>query len=424
MSPSPNGENKSAMNPAMVILITPLDSSMLKSPIKMDEAMDESIFGPNIKDIIPNHRNGIIALETTREFNADEVEKCDKIGPFKVKCQKKIIPDPVRYGVIHSINENTCVEQLKEKICVLPEGISESTSFQIKKVERLQRKAGIDWAPSQAVKITFAGDKLPEAVSIGYMRYRVSPYVRPPLQCYNCQRIGHTAVTCKSKKKCMLCSAEHNRSDCPLTDPSEYKCGNCGGAHRANHPECPVYKEAKEVEVFRAKESVTFQQAKNKVKTLKTQCPQTFPEMSNSSYANMAKKSNQMVSEQPSTPSTPIQTEATTQKMPNITQDEFQETLKKCLLEILKEILPETVKESKNIGKIVETKVGSHFKRKSVFSSSESESEDNSETHPRMDTSDLNQTINVAACASSSKVPPSTVKERRHNNKKLKTKTK
>ena len=26
-----------------------------------------------------------------------------------------------------------------------------------------------------------------------------------PLQCYNCQRMGHTATSCKAKIRCLLC---------------------------------------------------------------------------------------------------------------------------------------------------------------------------------------------------------------------------
>ncbi len=42
----------------------------------------------------------------------------------------------------------------------------------------------------------------PKEVTLGYMTYNVREYVPKPMRCYNCQRFGHTASTCKGKRRC------------------------------------------------------------------------------------------------------------------------------------------------------------------------------------------------------------------------------
>jgi len=77
--------------------------------------------------------------------------------------------------------------------------------------------------------------ELPNRIKIGYIAYSVRPYSFPPLQCYRCQRYGHSADGCTSKRRCLVCAGEHHYRECTSKQP---KCANCGGPHKANFPEC------------------------------------------------------------------------------------------------------------------------------------------------------------------------------------------
>ena len=47
--------------------------------------------------------------------------------------------------------------------------------------------------------------------------YRVEEF-RAPIsvqQCYNCQSFGHSAKTCRSKTKCLVCGEDHHHKGCP-----------------------------------------------------------------------------------------------------------------------------------------------------------------------------------------------------------------
>ena len=81
-------------------------------------------------------------------------------------------------------------------------------------------------------------------LNIGFFSYRVRLFVPPPMQCFCCQRIGHTVGGCKaSKPRCLFCGGPHSVRDgtCIAQIPS---CANCNGPHKANSYFCLYLKEA------------------------------------------------------------------------------------------------------------------------------------------------------------------------------------
>jgi hypothetical protein len=57
-----------------------------------------------------------------------------------------------------------------------------------------------------------------------------------PVQCYNCQAIGHKAYTCKKTQVCAKCAKEgHHHRDC-LEEVA--KCVPCGGPHESYSKKC------------------------------------------------------------------------------------------------------------------------------------------------------------------------------------------
>lgn len=97
--------------------------------------------------------------------------------------------------------------------------------------ERLTRTLNGKKLPSTSVRLKF----LAQNVKIGFITYPVRPYTMPPLQCYRCQRYGHTANGCNSAVRCMVCSGPHSVRDCTSTI---LRCANCDGGHKANFTTC------------------------------------------------------------------------------------------------------------------------------------------------------------------------------------------
>ena len=78
-------------------------------------------------------------------------------------------------------------------------------------------------------------------IKIGYIRCHTEP-LRTVLQCFKCQKVGHTHFNCKSETVCPKCSGNHSLKEC-LVD-NQVKCINCGGDHFACARKCPFLKEA------------------------------------------------------------------------------------------------------------------------------------------------------------------------------------
>ena len=74
--------------------------------------------------------------------------------------------------------------------------------------------------------------------------YKVEEFRAPisVMQCYNCQCFGHSAKTCRSKQKCLICGENHSHKGCPSRESRKPRCANCNGPHVASYKGCPEYK--------------------------------------------------------------------------------------------------------------------------------------------------------------------------------------
>ena len=73
--------------------------------------------------------------------------------------------------------------------------------------------------------------------------YKVYEFRAPisVMQCYyNCQSFGHSAKTCRSKQKCLICGENHSHKGCPSRELRKPTCANCKGPHVASYKGCPT----------------------------------------------------------------------------------------------------------------------------------------------------------------------------------------
>jgi len=75
-----------------------------------------------------------------------------------------------------------------------------------------------------------------KSVFLGMTRCRVKIY-KGTVQCYNCQRFGHTAPRCEQPKPaCRYCAGEHDSREC--TNKGNIKCANCNKDHMSTSSSC------------------------------------------------------------------------------------------------------------------------------------------------------------------------------------------
>ena len=294
---SPTNPTLESMGKNTVILIkfTKEDTKRIfANPILMQKLISESIFSTlRIKDVRTNRMKNLIAVEAREPLTNSQIERLipiTKIGEYNIKCE---IPNSDRYkhGVIYPIDENIPLDELKDQIML-------DNNIQIFKLERLKKKmANNKWMDSQSVKVTVTNNDMPPAIKINYMRYKIRPYIQEPMQCFRCQRLGHTSKSCKSKNlRCMLCGDSHDKKVC---ESECRKCVNCNGAHAANSKLCPFIQHAQKIEKLKATQNIDHSTARSMVTQDRGFTEEQFPQLENTqshsainsqySYANIVR---------------------------------------------------------------------------------------------------------------------------------------
>lgn len=84
---------------------------------------------------------------------------------------------------------------------------------------------------------------------IEHIRVRVGTFKTDggPVQCQNCQELGHTKKYCWLYVTCVRCGKRHPDATCP-TPQGPIKCRNCGGPHVASWRQCPARQQLKRQE--------------------------------------------------------------------------------------------------------------------------------------------------------------------------------
>lgn len=111
--------------------------------------------------------------------------------------------------------------------------------------------------------LTFNTTNLPARVTIGWSNCPVRLYIPKPRRCFKCQRFGHGKTNCRSEADiCATCALPTHEGEC--TSPE--KCKNCNGNHPSYSRKCPIYEKEQEILAYKAKNQVTYAEAKREVK--------------------------------------------------------------------------------------------------------------------------------------------------------------
>jgi len=204
---------------------------------------------------IKRTRDGLL-IEVARKAHALNLLKATMFAhvPIKVTPHKSMNS---RKGVIRC---NSLEDETEDDICF------ELKDQNVTEVKRIFKDKGT--TPTNTFILTFGVTTLPEAVKIGYMRVRVSPYVPFPLRCFKCQKYGHGKNRCRGKDICSKCGGNHKIEDCIS---STKFCVNCEGEHEASDKNCPEFVTQKEILRIKYNENISFPEARRRVELQKPQ---------------------------------------------------------------------------------------------------------------------------------------------------------
>ena len=94
-------------------------------------------------------------------------------------------------------------------------------------------------------------NEVPYEIRIGFKNYKVQDYIEEVVQCWNCQRFGHSSKHCVHSPCCVFCGTVGHRkreNKCRTRYP---RCANCKERHPAWSKKCISY--IKEVEARKIK---------------------------------------------------------------------------------------------------------------------------------------------------------------------------
>ena len=375
-----NNASKDSSKVSPIIVIRPLSKDLMHNPIEIAKSIKASTFGKYpFKDIVTNKKKQVITVELEKPSDkiVHELLQVTKLGKWDVTCSgPNAGTDMMKTGVISPVSKNIDLDDLLQFIKIKSSNINQNQQTKIKSIHRLNRKVNNEWEPSLSIKILFEGEALPDAVTILHSYYRVRPYVGEPLQCYNCQRLGHTAKNCKGKERCLLCSGNHNKKDCDRA--TNQLCANCKGGHRANSNECPHYKTATEIEKVRANRNMSYHEAKTEVSKRNANKNNLVPTLTQS-YAQITNPNSQIqqasatIGQENNTDLPILENQCKCNHSQHL-QDDFLEKLKICLLDILSNL--NTVCDNTSKESLIDNAIKNNFSNKRKIVTSPENSED------------------------------------------------
>ena len=180
---------------------------------------------------------------------SDRMSSCfENNDDFVVSQPKKDVAEDDLTGIPSSFPEGEIIDGILSKnkkiknLC--KEGLHLSLLFVRQKDQNEHKVAVLKMAPEIRKAVNETGGYVYLGLSRcrAYDRFWVT-------QCFHCQRFGHIATKCPSKKEapvCVYCAGHHKSSDCP--DKSNPKCANCSAraapgvscSHYALSPDCPT----------------------------------------------------------------------------------------------------------------------------------------------------------------------------------------
>ena len=160
----------------------------------------------------------------------------------------------------------------------------------------------VDLEPAEINKDIF------HVTSILHTKIKIEePHKRRELvQCYNCQKYGHSKTYCSHPPRCVGCAANHPSSSCNKTKDQPPTCALCGGNHPANYRGCTVHKDLqkfknspKTILKYNVNSNSYVKEGKTSADIIPSDPPnfnfnddKTFPNLSQTHPQNIPKSSN------------------------------------------------------------------------------------------------------------------------------------
>lgn len=194
-------------------------------------------------------RSGDLLVEVTTAKQAELIINCRTFGPYPVSVtphsrlnfSRGVISEPdLLYTTGNEILEN----------------LSHQNVYAVRSITvRRDGKA----LPTKHVILTFSCPALPSHFTAGYLHCPVRPFIPNPLRCFQCQRFGHSKMSCRGTVTCARCAeVGHDSENCNKAP----RCVNCTGPHPSYARSCPSWQYEKEVQTIKTEKNLSYTEAR------------------------------------------------------------------------------------------------------------------------------------------------------------------
>lgn len=197
-------------------------------------------------------RSGDLLVEVASSKQADALSNCSALGLLQVSVSahgtlnysKGVISEP---DLLHTSEKEILENLADQNVCA---------------VRRIAIRRDGQLVPTKHIILTFSTPSIPSHLTAGYLRCGVRPYIPNPLRCFNCQRYGHSKLSCRGKLTCARCAvAGHESENC--NKPA--RCVNCNGDHPSFFRSCPSWLAEKEVQTLKHGKGMSYAEARKLV---------------------------------------------------------------------------------------------------------------------------------------------------------------
>ncbi|GFU54960.1 uncharacterized protein TNCV_3090471 [Trichonephila clavipes] len=216
------------------------------SPFLIEKAISGSI---GAVKTIRKMRSGDLFIEVSSSQQASALTKLRHLATIDVTV------------VAHrSLNYSRGVISAADLLHVSTEEILENLQDQkVCGVKRITIRRDGQVLDTKHLILTFATPDLPQSVKAAYLNCPVRPYIPNPLRCFQCQRFGHSKLTCRGQATCARCAeVGHDSADCKARE----KCVNCKGDHTSYSRSCPNWSLEKEITALKIKNKISYPEAR------------------------------------------------------------------------------------------------------------------------------------------------------------------
>ena len=249
-SSPPKNINPSQPGLQSTVLIQSTQKELIfNNPNKVWAALQDSPF----KNKVVRHSPCTIGKGHTLKIDVENMTQdlgnIVKIGTWNVKCWRPIRTQGSSFGRIYPIAQDLKEEELLKTITI-PEVYGATRLLGVK---RLYDTTEGEKIPSPHVRLQFSGELPTQVIINEYMSYNVAKHTIDPLRCPNCLLFGHSATSCRGKRRCPNCSEQHESNGTDNRCEKSPFCMFCGENHNVRYRSCPTTLKAIEIEEHKQK---------------------------------------------------------------------------------------------------------------------------------------------------------------------------